>query len=127
MQGGSKRDLAKEKFWRKAIVRFSTSGLTKSQYCKQEGLSEDLLRYWTRAIAKRDEERRSAESWEDKVSDKMFLPVVVAEQKTNDRLPGTQHMVVAEIVVAEGSVRLFNGITTDTVRALWLALREGIK
>lgn len=64
---------------------------------------------------------------QDKVAGRTFLPVMVTEQKTSDRLPGTQQMAVAEIVVGEGSVLVFNGITADTVRALWLALREGIK
>ena len=119
--------MAKERFWRKAIARFAASGLTKTQFCKREGLSVDLLRYWTEAIVQRDEEERLVESRRVRAAGQAFLPVVVVEQKMNDRLPGTQLMPVAEIIVAEGSVRLFNGITADTCRALWLALREGGK
>jgi hypothetical protein len=125
--GSSRRDREKEQFWRKAIGRFLASNLSKSQFCKKEGLSIDLLRYWTAAIAQRDEERRLVESRKAKQPDKTFLPVVVVEHKAPDRLPGTQQMAVAEMVFAGGSVLVFNGITTDTVRALWLALREGIK
>ena len=124
MRGHRDRDAVKEQFWRKAIARFSTSGLTKSQFCKQEGLSVDVLRYWTEVTLQRDEERRLAESQSSTGSGKTFLPVVVTEQRASDRLPGTQQLAVAEIVVPGGSVRLFNGITTDTIRALWLALRE---
>jgi hypothetical protein len=48
-------------------------------------------------------------------------------QKSDDQVIGIQQLAVAEIVVTEGCVRLFNGITPDTVRSLWLALRDGIK
>lgn len=124
MGSNTKRDLAKEQFWRKTIASCSTSGLSRSQFCKKKGLNVELLRYWAGVIAERDEEQQLIES--RKVpTDQTFLPVVVVESKTHDRLPGTQQMPVAEIVVAGGSIRLFNGITTDTCRALWLALREG--
>lgn len=124
MRSKSKRDLAKEQFWRKTIARCSTSGVSRSEFCKKEGLSVELLRYWTGVIAERDEEQQLVES-RRVPTDQTFLPVVVVEPKTHDRLPGTQQMPVAEIVVAGGSIRLFNGITTDTCRALWQALREG--
>jgi len=128
MRGRSKRDAVKELFWRKAIARFAASGLSKGKFCKQEGLSADLLRYWTETIIKRDgEQGHSVKPLQEKVAGKAFLPVVVTEPKVNDRVAGTQQMLVAEIVVAEGSVRLFNGITADTIRALWLALREELK
>lgn len=124
MRGWSRPDAAKEQFWRKALARLSVSGLTKGQFCKREGLDPDLLRYWSQAIAKRDRERPLVEASQDKVTERTFLPVIVSSQKANDRLPGTRQMAVAEMVIAGGSVFLFNGITVDTVRALWLALRE---
>ena len=127
MRGHSGRDAAKEQFWRKAIAKFSTSGLTKGQFCKREGLSADLFRYWSGAIVRRDQERQLVEPLKDKAMDKTFLPVMVTELKRRDRLPGTQQMAVAEIVVAEGSVRLFNGITEDTFRTLWLVVQGGVR
>lgn len=127
MGDSSRRDLTKQQFWRRAIARFTTSGVTKAEFCRREGLSADVLRYWILAIAQRDEEMRLAELSKAKGKEQVFLPVVVVEQKATDRLPGTHQMAVAEIVVAQGTVRLFNGITTDTCRALWRALQEGIK
>ena len=120
--------MTKELFWRKAIARFTTSGLTKAQFCKKEGLSADLLRYWTETIAQRDEDGVQAGPPQSGATGRTFLPLVVAaEQSKSDRLPGTQQMVVAEIVFKDGSVLLFNGITKETVRALWLGTREGIE
>jgi hypothetical protein len=127
MRGRSRRDAVKEQFWRKAIARLAASGLTKRQFCKQQGLSLDVLRYWTAAIAVRDKERESVEPFPNKIAAETFLPVTVSLQKSDDQVIGIQQLAVAEIVVTEGCVRLFNGISPDTVRSLWLALREGIK
>ena len=127
MRGRSRRDAVKEQFWRKAIARLAASGLTKRQFCKQQGLSLDVLRYWTAAIAVRDKERESVEPFPNKIAAETFLPVTVSLQKSDDQVIGIQQLAVAEIVVTEGCVRLFNGITPDTVRSLWLALRDGIK
>lgn len=123
MRGGSKRDLAKERFWRKAIARLATSDLSTAQFCKQEGLDPDLLRYWRGAILKRDA-ARDAEVPEEAAAGRRFVPVVVTGH--DYRLPGTRQMPVAEIIFDGGSVSLFNGITIDTVRALLLAVRDGV-
>lgn len=125
MRGRSKRDPVKEQFWRKALARFATSGLTAAQFCQREGLSRDLLRYWDEVIAERDKERRLEERQRVQGTDQTFLPVTVSSQKGHDRLPGTQQMAVAEIVFSGGSVFIFNGITADTLRVLCLAMREG--
>jgi hypothetical protein len=126
MRGRSRRDTKKEYFWRKAIARFATSGLTKTQFCKREGLSVDLLRYWTDAIAERDGQHIEASS--AGTNGATFLPLNVAEHGQQDRWPGTQQMVVAELVVTGcGTVFVFNGITKETVRALWLGTMERIE
>lgn len=128
MGGYSKRDAVKEQFWRKAIAKFATSGLTKSKFCRQENLSIDLLRYWTETIAKRDKEQSLPEPLRSKVNENTFLPLIVAgEQNFSNRLPGTKQMAVAEMVFTEGSVLLFNGISQETVQALWFGMRAGVE
>lgn len=123
MGGGSKRDLAKERFWRKAIARLAASNMSPGQFCKQEGLDPDLLRYWRGAILKRDA-ALEAEVPHEPAAGRRFVPVVVTGQ--DYRLPGTRPISVAEIIFDGGSVSLFNGITIDTVRALLLAVRDGV-
>lgn len=122
MRGGSKRDLAKERFWRKAIARLATSDMSAAQFCKQEGLDPDLLRYWRGAILKRDAAGEAAVP-EEAAAGSRLVPVVVTGH--DYRQPGTRQMPVAEIIFDGGSVSLFNGITIDTVRALLLAVRDG--
>lgn len=84
MRSNSKRDAAKEQFWRKAIVRFAASGLSKTEFCEQEGLTLDLLRYWTENINKRDEERRAAKPSIPKAGANTFLPITVTESRLSD-------------------------------------------
>jgi hypothetical protein len=127
MRGHSRRDAVKEQFWRKAIAKFTTSGLTKSQFCKQEKLKMDALRYWMETIGQRDAEQSSPEPLPDQHKG-AFLPLIVAaEGNLSERLPGTKQMVVAEMVFADCSVLLFNGITRETVQALRFGMRAGIE
>jgi hypothetical protein len=128
MRGHSRRDAVKEQFWRKAIAKFTTSGLTKSQFCKQEKLKMDVLRYWMETIAKRDKEQISPEPLPDQMEKGTFLPLIVAaERNPSERLPGTKQMAVAEMLFADGSVLLFNGITRETVQALRFGMRPGVE
>jgi hypothetical protein len=50
------RDLAKEEYWRGVLEQFSQSGLTKSQFCRQEGIKLNALCNWERIIHVRDQE-----------------------------------------------------------------------
>lgn len=122
MRGSSRRDLAKERFWRKAIARLATSDMSAAHFCKQEGLDPDLLRYWRGAILKRDA-ALEAEVPGEPAAGRRFVPVVVTGH--DYRPAGTRQMPVAEIIFDGGSVTLFNGITIDTIRALLLAVRDG--
>ena len=89
----SRRDVAKEQFWRKAIARFSVSKLSKSDFCRREGLDVDHLRYWTNTISERDKALPLTEPVQDNANDKIFLPVVVAgDSHKANRVPGTKQI-----------------------------------
>jgi len=62
MQKMGKRDLVKERFWRKAIERFRASGKTRSKFCADESLSVDMLVYWGKVISDRDAELATEDS-----------------------------------------------------------------
>jgi hypothetical protein len=51
-----KRDLEKERQWRDTISRWSQSGLSKSEFCRRNGLKLDGLCFWQKEIARRDKE-----------------------------------------------------------------------
>jgi|SRR5271165_372386 len=128
MRGHARRDAVKEQFWRKAIAKFTTSGLTKSQFCRQEKLNIDLLRYWMETIIQRDKEQGTAGVLPEPSSGETFLPLIVAaDRNCAERQPGTKQMAVAEMVFPNGSVLLFNGISSETVQALRFGMRSSIE
>jgi hypothetical protein len=53
---GKPRDVQKERFWRKAIRRWRTSGLSIRAYCQLSALSEANFHSWRRELAARDAE-----------------------------------------------------------------------
>lgn len=123
MSAQGKRDLTKEKFWRRALQRFAASGKTRAQFCAEEGLAVHAFDYWSRVILERDAERQSGAppSRPDPVT---FLPVVIPEER-GQQVSGPQQPV-AEIVFAGGSVLLFGGIGSSMLRELFRAVRESM-
>jgi transposase len=56
MSIGKPRDVQKERFWRKTIRRWRTSGLSVRAYCQQYGHPEANFHAWRRTLAARDAE-----------------------------------------------------------------------
>jgi hypothetical protein len=52
------RDPAKEKFWRRALARFRSSGLSVRAFCDRELLSEPSFYAWRAELARRDQQQR---------------------------------------------------------------------
>ena len=50
------RDPKRERFWRAALRRRQTSGLTAKEFCRREQLAETAYYYWRRELARRDQE-----------------------------------------------------------------------
>lgn len=114
-----KRDLVKERFWRKAIERFRASGKTRSKFCADESLSVDMLVYWGKVISARDAELVTEDSV---LAPKFFVPITVADQDSPQN--GTHQKAIAEIVLSSGSIFLFKGVDSVLLKALFQALRE---
>ena len=47
-----KRDLEKEKYWREVISSWQASGLSKAQFCREQGLKLNTLCGWVRNIGR---------------------------------------------------------------------------
>ena len=56
MSRQGKRDVGKERFWRRALRQWRRSGLSVRAYCAEHGLTEALFYAWRRVIAQRDQE-----------------------------------------------------------------------
>ena len=57
-----RRDLAKEKDWRRLLRQWRASGLSGRDFCVEQRLSEPSFYAWRREIARRDQQRKSAPS-----------------------------------------------------------------
>lgn len=68
MAKGQQRDCKREEFWRGAMERFGSSGLSVREFCARERLGEPSFYFWRRAIRERDERRPQP----------AFVPVVVS-------------------------------------------------
>lgn len=52
--GTEPRSVAKERFWRQALLRQRRSGLSVRGFCRREGFSEPSFYWWRRELAHRD-------------------------------------------------------------------------
>jgi transposase-like protein len=53
---GPRRDPVKERFWREAIRRQKTSGLSIREFCARQSLTESAFHAWRREIRRRDQQ-----------------------------------------------------------------------
>jgi hypothetical protein len=135
----SRRDPAKEKFWRHAIARQLKSGLTREEFCKREGLNINTFTAWIHIIRKRDTEqaaeKRPAEVsfWLDDNFGKStttkapaqkaeaFLPVFFPDDTACETKQGD---AVAEIRIGKATISVFKGADPSTLRSLLTACKE---
>jgi len=69
------RDGVTEVFWRKAVQRCATSGLSARAFCRREQLTESAFYAWRRTIAQRDGTENARPS---------FVSAVVVEEPMGD-------------------------------------------
>lgn len=95
-----RRNAVKEKFWRRAVEDWRSSGLSVRAYCAQAGHSEPSFYVWRRELQRRD---RLAAS----TSVPTFVPVQVLAE------PGA----AIEIVLSQGVVvRVRSGFDRQTLQ-----------
>ena len=63
-------DPARERLWRKRLVRWKASGLKVGIFCEREGVTPTAFAYWRKEIAARDARRAEA-------AEPLFVPVRV--------------------------------------------------
>ena len=56
-QQGARRDLVKERFWRRLVRLWRGSGWTVRDFCAEHGVSEASFFSWRRTLAERDQQR----------------------------------------------------------------------
>ena len=114
-----KRDAERETFWRAALRRQPTSGLSVRAFCRREKLTESNFYAWRRTIAQRDQERAASVGRGGKAnrpkSRPAFLPVAVCGRPEHE---------AAIVLERAGGLRLrfAESISADRVAAIVHAL-----
>jgi hypothetical protein len=120
-----RRDLAKERYWRRLLRRWKRSGQTGRDFCATHGLSEPSFYAWRREIAQRDQEPRSATPpatlpAPSRPSAHAALPTFVKVTIAAEVVPAP-----LEWVLAHGRcVRIATGFDADLLRELLRVLEE---
>ena len=72
--GVSRRDPAKETFWRERIAEHTASGLSVREFCRRHDLKEVAFYWWRRELGRRDAEAQAGS----------FVPVHVTDDPAPD-------------------------------------------
>lgn len=79
-----------ENFWRNHIANFSLSGLTKTNYCKQNGINYARFFYWIRILSRPlpDQKSKTVQNKENHTKKiKTLLPVQIKQVTANENKP----------------------------------------
>lgn len=107
MARAKQRDLRKEAHWRKQLQRQLRSGMTASEYCRQQGLAESAFYFWRREIRERDQEAQAEPA---------FVPIAV-------EAVATESFIEVKLASSGHVVRVRAGFDAQALRQL-LALLE---
>ena len=111
----------KELFWRRTLGRFATSGITKKEFCRREGLTESSFSWWKSNLGRRDRDR-DAENGSVPTVTGTFVPVAIADPSVTPLLNDRNGLI--EIDLRQGIVRISGAPTAHTLTALLAVLRE---
>jgi len=113
----------REAHWREVLERWKASGLPKTQFARQEGISPDVLGWWNAQIRKRDRVRRrvsrAAPRRRSATSRRTsFVPVRVVES-TPQPAPAA-----IEMLAGGRTIRIRPGFDAETLRRLVAVLED---
>ena len=105
------RDPVKEKYWRRLLGQWRRSGLTASQFCQQQGISQPSFYAWRWEIALRDQPATIT----PQASTPTFVKLALEAAAPS----------AVEIVLADGRLlRVRSGCDTELLRQLLRLLEE---
>jgi len=115
MSTTNQRRSSKERFWRRIVRHWRSSGLSIRDFCAEGQISEGNFYAWRRIIAERDAQATR------------FVPVrVVPEQKPTGAASGNGSDNGLELILGAGRVlRIGREFDGATLRRLLVLLEEG--
>ncbi len=112
------RDPQREAFWRAALARHASSGMSVRVFCQRERLTESTFFAWRRTIAERDAEATSRTGRggpPKRLKQPAFLPVVIDGEQGSDgsitiELAGGRVLRLPESIATERLVQLVHSL-----------------
>jgi len=112
----NERDGAKERFWRDALQRCATSGLSGRAFCRREKLGEGSFYAWRRTISERDGHRPRATK-----APPAFVPAVITSEPRQEgalvlELAGGRRLRLPESISPERLAELVQALEARAAR-----------
>ena len=123
MQGEKKRrDVEKERYWRKLIREAARSGISIRQFCRQRRLKESQFYWWQRELKKRQEARTFTSQSRSKAAKSAEQATFALVSEEVEELGSSG----IELVLRDGRrVRIAKGVDEETLRTVVGVLEEG--
>ena len=123
----SKRDQGKERFWRRLLGQWRSSGLSVRDFCAAQEVSEPSFYGWRRTLAQRDQQAAEKRQGQEETN----APTAGRHKKSTDGPPLfvpvmlTTGGAMLEVVLERGLfVRVPVGFDDKTLRQLLAVLEE---
>lgn len=123
MEGTKKRrDVEKERYWRKVIGEAARGGVSIRRFCQQRRLKQSQFYWWQRELEKRQQARILASQGGGKAG-KEAKPATFALVSEDEREVGSAGI---ELVLRDGRrLRIGKGVDEETLRTVMGVLEEG--
>ena len=128
MQNLNRRDPDKEQFWREMISKQKRSGVSQTQFCRDNGLAPNTFCSWKKTIQKRNLEKVAAKRRENQNSEEniksthgAFVPLIVPPSEPR---PQNERKLIAEVRIGRAVVSVFSSADLASLQALMIVLKE---
>lgn len=112
---GKKRDVEKERYWKKRIREAARSGLSTREFCRRRQLKESQFYWWQRRLKQSRQPRKGA-------------PPMGADEKTSFALvsaePGAMDAGIELVLDGRRRLRIRKGVDEETLRAVLAAVES---
>lgn len=125
-----RRDLGKERHWRRVLGQWRRSGLTGRDFCAERGLGESSFYAWRREIERRDREKR-AERTRTSVTPasrpafvKVTVDAAVPSAAVSSAASASAASAIEVVVAGRRVLRVRAGFDAELLRQLVRVLEE---
>jgi hypothetical protein len=112
-------------YWRAVLSKFDSSGLSKDDFCAQEGIKPGAFCWWRGELERCGTRKKPdyAEIGGSTASPEVFVPLSIAESSHPAAAVEQEPLVIAEVDVQTGRISIFDTATDSSLLTLLRAIR----